>query len=196
MELGNQELVDVALLKEHPRNPRRGNIEIIVDSLREHGQYQPIGVQRSTGHVVYGNHRLRAARDVLGWKEIAVQWIDCDDEQALKILLMDNRSSDLGRTDGRALAGILEELGSFDGSGYRRDDLDSLLSKLSPPPSLPKFDDDDAEPEEDGGAYKLAFASLDDRKRWVEQLRKLADRMPDVPLASNRVMAAIEEYLA
>jgi ParB-like chromosome segregation protein Spo0J len=195
MEVLDTALVDVTEVHEHPDNPRRGDMESIVDSMRTNGQYSPIGVQKSTGYVVYGNHRLKAARDVLGWKQILVSWIDCTDDEATKILLVDNRTSDLGKTDPRDLAEILGSLAEFEGTGYRRDDLEKLLERLAPTPSMPGFDDDD-EDEEDGGAYKLAFESMEARQQWTELLRDLADRLPDIPLASNRLIHALQDWLA
>lgn len=38
-------------------NPRLGDLASIRESLREHGQYQPILVQKSTSTVIAGNHR-------------------------------------------------------------------------------------------------------------------------------------------
>src|SRR5215210_3891610 len=62
--------VSVADLRPYPANPRRGNVEAIKASLRAHGQYRPIVVNRPTMQVLAGNHTLEAVRQ-LGWKEIA-----------------------------------------------------------------------------------------------------------------------------
>jgi hypothetical protein len=119
--------------KTHPRNVRQGDVGAITESLNAHGQYRAIVVQKSTGYVLAGNHTLMAAR-ALGWKEVAATFVDCDDEQALRILLVDNRANDLAMYDDRALADVLKELASTDlgleGSLFNGDDLDDLIYRL------------------------------------------------------------------
>ena len=97
------ELVKVERLVPHPENPRRGNVDAVVESIRTNGFYGALVVQRSTRHVLAGNHRLLAARQ-LGMDEDPVAWVDCDDERARRILVADNRSSDLAVWDDEALA--------------------------------------------------------------------------------------------
>lgn len=117
----------------HPRNVRQGDVGAICESLEKNGQYRPIVVQTSTGHILAGNHTFLAAKS-LGWKEIAATFIDCDDESALRILLVDNRANDLAMYDDRALAEVLKELQAsdfgLDGSLFTGDDLDDLLYRL------------------------------------------------------------------
>src|SRR4051794_27709749 len=86
------ERVEIATLRHHPRNPRRGAVEEIKRSLEQHGQYRPIVANARTREVLAGNHTLRAARE-LGWDEIWVTWLSVDDEQALRILLVDNATN-------------------------------------------------------------------------------------------------------
>ena len=115
----------------HPRNVREGDIGAISVSLEAHGQYRPIIVQKSTNHIVAGNHTWKAAKS-LGWTQVAVQILDIDDDKALRILLADNRSTDLASYDEHALAELLSEFGrSFDMSGllWDQDDLDDLLRR-------------------------------------------------------------------
>lgn len=128
-----QHAIAIGSVKNHPRNVRQGDIGAISESLKDNGQYRPIVVQRSTGHVLAGNHTLKAAK-ALGWKEIAATYVDCDDDRALRILLADNRTNDLASYDDNALADLLKELATselgFIGSGYDGDDLDRLLNDL------------------------------------------------------------------
>lgn len=118
----------------HPRNVRQGDIGAISQSLQAHGQYRPITYQKSTGLILAGNHTWKAAK-ALGWKQIVASAIDCDDEQALRILLADNRSSDLATYDDAALAEMLKELATtstgLEGTLFEGDNLDDLLSKLN-----------------------------------------------------------------
>jgi hypothetical protein len=127
------ELVPVGKLTTHPANPRQGDIGAVAASIDAHGFYGALVVQRSTGHVLAGNHRLLAARQ-LKMKRVPVVWVDVDDEQATRILLADNRTSDLGTYDNAALADLLKTLATtdrgLDGIGYDGDDLDALLLDL------------------------------------------------------------------
>jgi hypothetical protein len=60
------ELVEVGELEPHPDNPREGNVDAIAESVEANGFSGAIVAQRSTGHVLAGNHRLLAARPGLG----------------------------------------------------------------------------------------------------------------------------------
>jgi ParB/Sulfiredoxin domain len=53
--------VPLSDLRAYPGNPRRGDVEAIKTSLRAHGQYRPIVVNRPTMQVLAGNHTLEAA---------------------------------------------------------------------------------------------------------------------------------------
>lgn len=126
--------VPIDEVSNHPRNVRQGDVGAIAESLKEHGQYRPIVVQRSTGYVLAGNHTLKAAK-ALGWKKVAVTYVECDDERALRILLADNRTNDLATYDDGALAELLKELTESEtglaGTMYDGDALDQLLSDLA-----------------------------------------------------------------
>ena len=108
---------DVDVLKEHPRNPRRGNVEAIEESVENNGWYGAIVAQKSTGYILAGNHRYRVAV-AKGAKEVPVIWHDVDDETAVRILLADNRTADLGTYDEQTLGELLEGLETLDGTGY------------------------------------------------------------------------------
>lgn len=116
--------------KVHPKNVRQGDIGAISESLKAHGQYRPIVVQRGTNHILAGNHTYQAAK-ALGWKEIAVTYVDCDNDQAVRILLADNRTNDLASYDDTALVELLKELNSTElglsDTAYSANDLDDLV---------------------------------------------------------------------
>lgn len=122
--------VPVSSLVPHPANPRRGSVDLIKQSLEANGQYKPLVVQRGTNHVLAGNHTLAAAEG-LEWDTISVVFVDVDDEQALKILLADNRTSDKSRYDDAALLEALEALnGAYEGTGWTLDDQEDLTYLL------------------------------------------------------------------
>ena len=128
------EAVDVAALKPHPRNPREGDVGAIAESIKENGWYGTIIAQQGTNYILAGNHRWQAAQ-ALGMTKVPVTWVDVNDDTALRILLADNRTSDLARHDENALADLLKELSSHDkllsGTGWDANDLDNLLADLS-----------------------------------------------------------------
>ncbi len=123
----------ITQLKPHPKNVRQGDIGAISLSLEQHGQYRPIVVQQSTGFILAGNHTYKAAK-ALKWKDIAATYVDVDDEQALRILLIDNRANDLASYDDSALVEMLKALMDtelkLDGTGFDPSDLDQLLKDL------------------------------------------------------------------
>ena len=121
----NIKKIKIDTLLEYPGNARKGNVGILVESLKVNGQYRPIIVQKSTNYVLAGNHLLKAANR-LEWDEIDAVVIDVDDERALKIVLADNRTADLGEYDHDLLHSLLKELEDFAGTGYSIQDIDEL----------------------------------------------------------------------
>lgn len=125
--------IPIDSIQPHPRNVRQGDVGAISESLKLHGQYRPIVVQKSTGHILAGNHTYKAAR-ALKWKQIAATYVDVTDDQAVRILLMDNRANDLASYDDPALADILKQLMEteqrLEGTGFDPDDLEQLLRDI------------------------------------------------------------------
>lgn len=120
------ETVSVNDILTHPLNPREGDIGAIIDSLSTMGQYRPIVVNRLTKHCVSGNHTLQAAVQ-LGWEKIAVHWIEVDDIEEIKILIVDNRTSDLATYDSGELNKLLTST-SIKGTGFSRDEVAEILA--------------------------------------------------------------------
>jgi ParB-like chromosome segregation protein Spo0J len=119
------EQVLLTKLKPYPNNPRRGDLHVLVESLTTHGQYKPIVVQLSTNYILAGNHTFKAAKQ-LGWKKIAVTYIDCDDQTAKRIMLADNRTTDLASYDEIGLYELLDALPDLQGTGFTQTDIDEL----------------------------------------------------------------------
>jgi len=121
--------VAVADLEEHPENPRRGDVEAIVISIRANGFFAPLVVQRSRNRVLAGNHRLQAARQ-LGLERLPALVVDVDDTVARRILLADNRAADNADWDTKALYALLQEMsidtGGLEGSLFDQVDLAKL----------------------------------------------------------------------
>lgn len=124
------EQVSITDLRPHPANPRNGDVETIMDSLRVNDQYRPIVTARD-GTILAGNHTYAAAME-LGWQTLAVVRLDLDpgSKEARRIMLADNRTSDLGRYDDALLLELLDNLDTLDGTGYDPHDLDVLRAYL------------------------------------------------------------------
>lgn len=124
-------------------NPRKGDVDAVKRSYEKFGQRKPIVARRvgvgenglPTGTVTAGNHQLQAAK-ALGWKEIAVVFIDEDEQTAKAFSLADNRTHDLGTYDDGELNELLKEMEAFDkdlflATGYTDSDIDVVLQSLS-----------------------------------------------------------------
>jgi hypothetical protein len=150
-------VISIDSVKPHPRNVRQGDIGAICESLSRHGQYRAIVYQKSNNQILAGNHTWKAAKS-LGWKEIAATGINCTDEEALRILIADNRANDLAAYDDRELMELLKELAKteagLDGTLYDGDALDDLariveaemhgaLDALGEWNDMPAYDQDD-----------------------------------------------------
>jgi hypothetical protein len=129
------ETIAIDAIRPHPKNPRQGDIGAIHQSIDANGFYGAVIAQRSTGFILAGNHRWKAAQQA-GATEVPVTWVDVDDDHALRILLADNRTNDLATYDDNALADLLKSLhestGTLAGTGYDGDDLDDLLNEINP----------------------------------------------------------------
>jgi len=101
--------VPIDTLTPHPLNPRQGDIGAIHQSITANGFYGAVIVQKSTGYIIAGNHRWKAAQHA-GMTTIPAHVIDVDDDRARRILLADNRTNDLASYDDSALLDILQDL--------------------------------------------------------------------------------------
>lgn len=132
----NVETVAIDSLKPYPGNARRGDLSIIRESLREHGQFRTIVVQKSTRYVLAGNHTWMAAKEE-GWSNINVEWADVDDNKAKKIVLVDNRANDVAGYDIPSLADLLQSVDSLDGTGFNDEALAQVMAALDNTVVLP-----------------------------------------------------------
>jgi len=112
------------------KNPRSGDMEALKESIAKNGFYGAVVVQRSTNTVIAGNHRTMALRE-LGASQIPVVFVDATDEEASRIALADNRTSDLAFYDDTALFELLDSLvqdgSGLEGTGYDRNAYQLLL---------------------------------------------------------------------
>ncbi len=129
--------VPVEGLAPYHRNPRTHADALLRESLARHSQYRPIVVNRGTrtgrpDEILAGNGTYAAAV-ALGWQQIAATYIDVDDDEAARIVLVDNRANDLAGYDDTVLAELLGQLdGDLGGTGYDPADLEALLAAPDP----------------------------------------------------------------
>jgi ParB-like chromosome segregation protein Spo0J len=129
-------MTSLTRVRPHPSNPRNGDVDAIAASILANGYIAPIIAQKSTGHILAGNHRYHALLS-LGADVAPVIWVDVDEQAATRYLLADNRTSDLGQYDNAQLVELLEQLAEQDdlmGSGYNEHDLEALraLAEIEP----------------------------------------------------------------
>ena len=129
-------IVDINWVEAHPKNVRQGDIGAISESLKAHGQYRPIVVDKRTNRILAGNHTWKAAKS-LGWKEISAGFIETkDDDEALRILLADNKANDLAMYDTGSLEELLKELSEseqgLEGTLFDLADIDDLQINNQP----------------------------------------------------------------
>lgn len=188
-------IVPIDSVSPHPSNVRQGDVGAIAESLKEFDQYRPIVVQRSTGHILAGNHTWRAAK-ALNWAEIEATLIDVDDAMAKRILLADNRTHDLGTYDERALAALLREQAEADalaGTGWDGDTVDDLLMKALA---------DEAKDKGEGVGlgtpvinYDLIFETEAQKDRWYAFLKYLRLRFPEGETHAERIDSFLTDLL-
>ena len=160
--------IPITDLTRYPGNPRRGDVTAIRTSVRRLGQYRTI-VVRDTGDqlvILAGNHTTEALA-AEGHATVRCEVLTCDDADARRINLADNRLAELGGYDDDDLAAILAGLdGDFEGTGWTQDDYDALLQ---------------AEPEGDGSPDRPSladrflippFSVLDARQGWWRDRKK------------------------
>jgi len=122
---GNAELarnlVAITRLTPHPRNPRKGDVELIAESLTRFGQQRPVLIDAEQ-RIVAGNHTYQAAES-LGWTHVAALRTDLSEPQEIeRYLVADNRTSDLATYDNGELLALLKAQPELRGTGYTDDD--------------------------------------------------------------------------
>lgn len=126
------ENLPIGTLERFPGNARRGNVAEIRKSIRRHGQYRAIVVRSHDGKltVLAGNHTADAL-EAEGHETARCELIECDDDEARRINLADNKLSDLAEDDPEDLALLLASLdGDYDGTGWDVYDVDGLADAL------------------------------------------------------------------
>lgn len=190
-------LVPIGDLTPHPDNARNGDVDAIAEALERYGQYAPIVVQQSSGFILKGNHVYAAAHS-LGWTHIAATVLDLDDDTATRLLVWDNRASDLGLYDDPLLAELLGSLETLEGTGFADRDLDRLLKRIEA--DAARALDAAAGGDGDTGglgenavvSYVLVFDTLEQQNAWYRYLKYLRKNRPEETIA-GRILGHVAE---
>lgn len=127
------EMVDLDQLTPFPGNARRGRVDVIKESIEKNGQYRSLIVReiKNGPRVVLAGNQTMIAITELGGTQARCEFIECDDDTARRINLVDNRASDLAEDDEEALAALLADLdGDATGTGYSEDEIKALIGDL------------------------------------------------------------------
>lgn len=177
----NVRTVPIDSLKPHPKNPRVGDVDAIAESIRIHGLFRPVVVNRRNGMIAAGHHTVLGARK-LGWETIPVVEIDVSEDEHKRIMLVDNATSDKGEYDKKLLAEILANLATqqegLEGTGYNEADFQDLIASVQTQTqqALKNVDLDDVManmPETTGGVQEVPKRG---REKYEEDLSDDEDR--------------------
>jgi ParB-like chromosome segregation protein Spo0J len=160
----------------YPGNARSGHIPQIRASIRRHGQYRSLVVRDCPDGLVIlaGNHTAEALA-AEGYQAARCEVVACDDDEARRINLADNKLAELGDYDNPALLAQLTSLDEdLDATGYGLDQLDDLRSLLNEVPVMA---------EQPTGA------------RWAETPGQLAEREQRISAFQPRVTEGITEMV-
>lgn len=145
-------------LTTYHQNPRKGNINTLKQSLKTNRQFRPLVVNKGThtgrpNEILAGNHTYLAAVSLNNTPDefptLDCYVIDVDDQQAQRIVLADNRTSDLATYDNDTLLELLETTDDLDGTGYEEDDLELLQQITADAPTLDELEEEFGTPEDD-----------------------------------------------
>lgn len=170
-------LEPIDAVKPHPRNPKRGDVPAIRESMAANGIYRPIYAQRDTGFIIAGRHTWQALKDA-GAEQAPIDWLDSDNTESVRIRLADNRVAELGDMDEELLLANLDELdGLLEGTGYDEDFHEDLTARLAG--TGPGFEDEvENDLPDTGELLALADVSWGEPKTEVHrhQVWALGDR--------------------
>lgn len=185
----------LADLNAYHKNARRGDVTAIAESLKTLGQFKPVVVNHGTltgrpNEVLAGNHTVQAAR-TLDWDGVQVAWVDVDEETATKIVVADNRTSDLSSYDNDALADLLGGLHDYTGTGFSHADYTRLLPK----PEAGEDEWTDYKVPNFVVSYQLVFDNEAQQAVWHAYLRHLKATRAEESIGA-RLAAHLQEVMA
>lgn len=119
-------------LQPYPDNARVHDLDTIRESLEANGQYRSLVVRLEDDgtRTILAGHGTAEVLAELGHVAARIELIRCDDEEARRINLVDNRANEKASNDDAKLLKTLRELDDLRGTGYVPTDLDDLSALL------------------------------------------------------------------
>lgn len=109
-----------------PYNYNNGDVDAVEESIIASGMYRPIYVQKSTGHIIAGNHTWMACKQ-LDSHVVPVVVLDVDDTHAKRIMVADNQIARAAQPDNGLLLSLLNEIpDAHVGTGMSEKDIEIL----------------------------------------------------------------------
>jgi hypothetical protein len=128
-------VVPIETLHPHPDNAKGHDIPAIRASLARFGQYRTVVARphpsiEGEWQLLAGHGTWEAAREE-GWTHLAINPNNVGDDDATRIVLLDNRLPELGGYNDEALAALLGSLGGdYSLTGYTEEDYRNLVDDL------------------------------------------------------------------
>lgn len=105
--------VPIDTIFQHDQNPMGHpdqNLQAIARSLDSYGQRRPVVVNKTNNKILAGNGTCRAAKELLGWDEIAAVYVEDDPESEMGFVIADNRTAQLSKWNYEILADIFNSV--------------------------------------------------------------------------------------
>lgn len=126
--------VPIDSIDEHDNNPMDHpdpNLQAIAKSLDTYGQRRPIVVNKTTNKIEAGNGTRRAAKEILGWTEIAAVYVEDDADAEIGFVIADNRTAQLSKWNWVILGDIFKTIDNPDAiPGVNRAFISDVLDRM------------------------------------------------------------------
>jgi len=190
-----QQIMDLMELKQHPKNPNKhpdSQIATLRHLIRTHGYYAvSITIQKSTNTIIKG-HGVREALLAEGYDKALVSVKDCDDAEALAILIADNKIASDSIIDDISLQNAINELSEMDvpalDFAFDEDDLSELADRIlgdNPNESDNSDNDDDWETM----SFRVPIECVDIINSEIDRLLDIMDMDKKTPEDVRRGLA-------
>lgn len=166
-------MTPISQLRFYPGNARRGDLDLIAESLQRLGQYKPVVVNTGgkepelTNVILAGNHTVMAAQR-LGWDTVDVHLVDLDADTAKRVVIVDNKANDEATYEVEELVNLLTELPDLEATGFDRDELDAMLEALDDLEE--EVPDRPADPKPDGFNLLIECDTAEEQQRIKSRL--------------------------
>lgn len=164
----HDDAVPITLLNQFHKNPNKGNVKVIRESIAENNLFRSVVVNVGTltgreYEILAGNHTVLSAEEE-GREYVSVDWVDVDNARCVKIMAVDNAAAKKGKIDTDVLSGLLVDLGSLVGTGVTDAELARMVG-----------DEPDVTPQLGDAGYALII-DCEDEDQQAELLTEFEDR--------------------